>query len=216
MRKMRVLFLDVDGVLNSDRSRPGVKPTGGILGVDDDKLLVLQQIVRRSGAFIVLTSTWKRSWGTPWQPGTMRFLIDKLQQHNIRIMGATTESVPSERGRGIREWLDYHGPVDGWAVLDDDIFPDYAEYGILPRLIKTNFYRGGLTKDKITPCVTVLEEPSDADIGCGVCPFQTIEETPDGDPQVVKRCADAASCPVYKNEMGGEADAGSETADTVE
>jgi len=156
---MRVIFLDVDGVLNSDRSkRPGAKPTGGILGVEWAQVSCLAEIVRQTGAFIVLTSTWKQSWGTSWQPGTLRYLIDKLRQHNIEIMGFTTEDTPPERGKGIRRWLEYHGPVEGWAVLDDDTFPDYDEYGITPRLIKTNFYRGGLTQDMIAPTVEMLNK----------------------------------------------------------
>ena len=169
---MRVIFLDVDGVLNSNPAMRGGKPTGGILGVDEDKLPVLQEIIMRSGAFVVLTSTWKHNWGTPWQPGSVRYLTDKLRQFNIEIMGITTESVPGERGKGIRRWLEYHGPFDGWAVLDDDIFPDYAQNGILPRLVKTNFYRGGLTKEKIELCVNLLNTGSHADIGCGTCPMR--------------------------------------------
>lgn len=158
---MRVLFLDVDGVLNADRSRKGGKPTGGILGVEWEPVSCLAEIVRRTGAFIVLTSTWKRSWGASWRPGTLRYLIDKLRQHNIEIMGFTSEDTPAERGKGIRMWLKYHGPVEGWAVLDDDTFPDYEEHGITPHLIKTNFYRGGLTKDKIKPTVEILNKRED-------------------------------------------------------
>lgn len=169
---MRVIFLDVDGVLNADRSRRGGKPTGGILGVEWSMVSCLAQIIRQTGAFVVLTSTWKREWGTSWQPGTLRYLIDKLRQHNIEIMGITTEDTPKERGLGIRRWLEYHQPVEAWAVLDDDIFPDYAEQGIMPHLVKTSFYRGGLTKEKIEPCVNLLNTGSHADIGCGTCPMR--------------------------------------------
>jgi len=200
---MRVLFLDVDGVLNSAPDRRGGKPTGGILGVDDDKLEILRDIVRQSGAFIVLTSTWKQSWGVMWQPGTLRYLTDKLQQKNMEIMGCTMERIPGERGTGIQRWLAYHGPVDGWAVLDDDIFPDFAERGILPRLIKTNFYRGGLTRDKIDPCVRMLNTPPGADIGCGSCPYANPDTSEDND-KTAKRCP-MTNCPTYHTQQAANA-----------
>ena len=194
---MRILFLDVDGVLNSDPSKRGGRPTGGVLGVEWAPTACLAEIVRKTGAFIVLTSTWKRSWGTSWQPGTLRYLTDKLRTFNIEIMGCTTEETPSERGKGIRKWLEYHGPVEGWAVLDDDIFPDYAQHGILPRLIKTNFYRGGLTQDKIEPCADMLNTPPTRNIGCGCCPQRKRGELPDKNTQVVTNCAEAA-CPINR------------------
>ena len=204
---MRVLFLDIDGVLNSDPSRRGGKPTGGILGVDEDNLAVLQEIVRKSGAFVVITSTWKHRWGTPWQPGSMRYLMDKLRHYNIEIMGITTEAIPPERGKGIRRWLEYHGPVESWAVLDDDIFPDYPQQAILPRLVKTNFYRGGLTKDKVQPCVWLLTKAQGADIGCGTCPLQYKGDDIDTDTQVITSCTETR-CPRRANRAETKEDGG--------
>lgn len=58
---MKVIFLDIDGVLNYK----GCKARCGYyIGVDGKKAQLLAQLVQRSGAKIVLVSTWKENWHT--------------------------------------------------------------------------------------------------------------------------------------------------------
>ena len=56
---MKVIFLDIDGVLNcrSSKSRCGC-----YIGIDNDKVKRLRQIVEATGAEIVLCSSWKKWW----------------------------------------------------------------------------------------------------------------------------------------------------------
>ena len=56
---MKVIFLDIDGVLNGEKSRTRC---AGYIGIDSDKLLRLKRIVEQTGAKIVLISTWKTGW----------------------------------------------------------------------------------------------------------------------------------------------------------
>ena len=57
---MKVIFLDIDGVLNSiafDRER--INEQGNI---DETRLPLLKQILDETGALIVLSSLWRKHW----------------------------------------------------------------------------------------------------------------------------------------------------------
>lgn len=54
---MRVIFLDIDGVLTTySYHNPDTN------NINPDKVQILSQIVKRTGAKIVLTSTWKMGY----------------------------------------------------------------------------------------------------------------------------------------------------------
>ena len=57
---MRVIFLDVDGVLNYAYTKEFAP--GGCIGVAQEPLEALAELVKRTEATVVLTSTWKRGW----------------------------------------------------------------------------------------------------------------------------------------------------------
>jgi hypothetical protein len=42
--------------------------------------------------------------------------------------------------------------------LDDEIFPDYEEYGIMPHLVKTSFYDGGLKEKHVELAIKILNK----------------------------------------------------------
>jgi hypothetical protein len=57
MRK--IIFLDVDGVMNSRETLARVRPGGGIIGIDAYLALIVDRIVQATGAEIVLSSSWR-------------------------------------------------------------------------------------------------------------------------------------------------------------
>lgn len=154
---MKVIFLDIDGVLNNYASK-SLTPSG-FLGVDDHKIKVLQSIVAQSQARLVLVSSWKSGWSIdPFlQSDDCAYLTRKLKRHGLHITAKTEDPSRYARGAGIRRFLREH-PVESWVVLDDDIFDDYESNGILPHLVKTDFYRSGLTEDHIAPCLALLNQ----------------------------------------------------------
>lgn len=156
-KTMRVIFLDIDGVLNDVHSR--TRSPSGFIGIDDDKVRVLRQIVKQTGAKIVLTSTWKRGWNAiPELRETEGvYLSNKLWRRGLRILDKTDDAGdPSLRGAGIQRWLQSHGNVSSWLVLDDEIFPDYEKKGIMSHLVQTHFRNGGLSEDHIPKCIEIL------------------------------------------------------------
>lgn len=75
----------------------------------------------------------------------------------MHILDKTRDKV-NDRGHGIQEWLSRHPEADRWVVLDDDIFKDYEECGIMPHLVKTYFGGDGLNADKASAAIKILNE----------------------------------------------------------
>ena len=143
---MKVIFLDVDGVLNSDEY---IKRTikSNIQGiekhVDVEKIKLLRQAIVQTNAKVVLTSSWR---------------LTKMAQELIKLLityGIYADSTPyirNERGLEIKQWLVDNQNVEDFVILDDEIFESYDE-GLMKKLVKIsngnghNFGEGLLPKD---------------------------------------------------------------------
>ena len=158
---MKVIFLDVDGVLNYIYCK--AKSPCGVIGVDDCCMDVLSKIVKKSESIIVLVSTWKYGWSDDSEFGyedspirtDFLYLTDALNKHGIQLTDRTYDG-NNNRGWGIAEWLKEHPNATDWVVIDDDMFPDYEEYGIIPHLVQPSFYTGGLKEEHIKQCLDIL------------------------------------------------------------
>lgn len=129
---MRVLFLDIDGVLNSNfwNNRHQREISDGTL-IDEEKVKILAQLVRRANATIILHSGW-RSWFDselkPLRTESQR-LVDMLAKEGLSIEGMTPDLTTEEirktktfskvKAEEILLWLKLHDNVAGWVVLDD-------------------------------------------------------------------------------------------------
>ena len=114
-----VVFLDVDGVLNTRTTTVGT-PSGAYTGVDDRRVMILSGAMKKTGAAgVVLTSTWKnlRSGGDDYT-----YLIDSLKKYDIDVIGETTDERISQREIGILNYLKQHSEVDEFVILDDNKF----------------------------------------------------------------------------------------------
>lgn len=152
---MKIIFLDIDGVLNCQSSKSSCY---GIMGIDDDKVIRLRKIVECTGAKIVLISTWKTNWQKVYkdEQGYMADYLDrKLKRQRLAIMDKTDDYI-AMRGEGIVRWLESRN-VESFVILDDEEF-DYEKVGIADRLIKTNFYNdsGGLQEEHMQPAINKL------------------------------------------------------------
>lgn len=153
---MKVIFLDVDGVLNCQSSK---SRCGGFIGIDADKVKRLRIIVEATNARIVLCSSWKSGWEKRYkedQNELANYLDRKLKRERLQIIDKTTKANGSYRGEGIMRWIGEHN-VDTFIILDDDDF-DYAECGISSRHIKTKFYddNGGLQDRHVKLAIALL------------------------------------------------------------
>ena len=141
IKEPNIIFLDVDGVLNSAHTND--YGPSGCIGVEDEKVKLLRQIQEKHDASLVLTSTWKLEYP---DGKDYLYLCEKLAKENMYITDITRDDLNlARRGRGILAWLNSH-PHDKWIVLDDEMFCDYKELKITSHLVRTSFADGLLPK----------------------------------------------------------------------
>ena len=152
---MKVIFLDIDGVLNF----PGTeaRSPGGWIGVSSQQIKLLRDIVKETGAYLVLSSTWRHEWSPDEEQCTEdgKYLNRRLTRYGLHIIDKTIKNHEDLRGEAIREWLSRHPHVDNWIVLDDNSFLDFQKEGILPHLVMTSAVLG-LTKHDADECIRKL------------------------------------------------------------
>lgn len=152
---MSVIFLDIDGVLNCADTRE--KEPRGCIGICDELVALLAEIVQETRAKLVLTSTWQQDWDSVSPNATGKYLNQKLAAQGLEIADKTGKWSAYDRGEGIRDWLKKHPGVKKWVVLDDEIYWDFDSQGILPHLIQTDFYDGGLQPKHVKKVITMLK-----------------------------------------------------------
>jgi hypothetical protein len=128
---MKVIFLDIDGVLNT-RHTPNPRKLPYIV----DKKLVkrLKQVLAHTRAKVVLSSTWR------YDPAG----LFSAKHHGIPFLGCTSDLPHRPRRDEILAWLKNHKRVNRFAVLDDDddeldelpLFQPDPEKGLTPELAK--------------------------------------------------------------------------------
>jgi len=160
---MKIIFLDIDGVLNNENyfdSKEDEKRKlidyykehedeydfedeinfhlqRRLLDIDFTKVDMIKDICDESGAKIVIVSTWKiyEFW----------FVIKKyLIEYGLPIIGETND-YKWYRGGEIREYLKNHLEVEKYIIIDDEFFRDYK--GFEDNLIQTDFYGDGFTEE---------------------------------------------------------------------
>lgn len=128
-----VVFLDVDGVLNT-RTTVESTPKGRV-GIDDARVTILANAIKKfGGAAIVLSSDWKE---LREDDEDYLYLLSKLEREGLGISGKTQDET-SRRGAGILKYLLTHPEINEYVVLDDNTF-DFQNYSKLwERLLLTN------------------------------------------------------------------------------
>ena len=154
---MKIVFLDIDGVLNCEGSR---SRCAGYRGIDDKKEENLAKIVKATGAEIVLISTWKDDWrktDKAHQGMMANYLDKKLKKQGLTALDKTCDYIGERylsRGEGILEYLTRH-QVENYVVLDDFQF-DYDSCGLTENYVKTDNYNGGLTEELAEKAIGIL------------------------------------------------------------
>lgn len=157
----KIIFLDIDGVLNSVDYFEQVKDCKGYKEINLEKVKLLKEIVDRTGAEIVLSSTWRdlgKRKDEPEHP-MYTYLIDTLKAYGMEIIGHTPY-IGQDRPKEIKAWLDNQQDKDiRFVSLDDDFSQQkYDEFGIGNCLVKTSFYEkdGGLRREHVEQATGIL------------------------------------------------------------
>ena len=134
---MKVLFLDIDGVLNGVEYQ--MSPEFENSYIDKSRLPILKAIADRTGAKIVLSSTRKKDW-VPGNP-----LDSVFTDAGISLYDKTPAM--GRKNLEIAAWLSAHPEVDSFVILDD---ADGGWGELYPRLVPTFPVESrGLTEEHI-------------------------------------------------------------------
>lgn len=144
---MKVLFLDIDGVLNSVRSaialggypHPNRDEQASELIRSEDRfdlvaVGLIRMLCQKTDTKIVLSSTWRYSYQT------LEDILDFGKKLDLPIICKTPIiHLSRARGREIDKWLQDHPDVTKFAIVDDDsdMLPEQ-----LPSFVKTDYYEG--------------------------------------------------------------------------
>ena len=161
-RNIKLIFLDIDGVLNCDTT---LERCGPYIGIEQEKVKLLKDLVKQTGAFIVLVSTWKYYWYRnpklkEKQDELANYLDESFRKQGLKISAKTKDvGDPFERALGIKELrnrlsLKKNISTSRYIILDDHEF-DYKVEGMADRLIKTN-EETGLQIEHIKKAVEIL------------------------------------------------------------
>ena len=125
---MRVIFLDVDGVLNSEahakycHENPKFIEEGGSIWVDPYPVFYILQLIDEMDLKLVISSSW-RTWdleSTIKEFNRYRSLC-KLTPYIVGITPRNMDDrIWEDRGEEIQQYLDSHQEIDNYCIVDDD------------------------------------------------------------------------------------------------
>lgn len=149
---MRVIFLDVDGVLNSSETRAKID---GLKGVSKKNLRILRYIVARTQAKIVLTSAWNINFDEKLVPTTKAgmYLYHRLWENNLWIYDKVND-YGGNREQAVAEYVKKHNNLTDWVIIDDTHYGDYEKLN--PKHIVYTSPALGLTKASATEAIVKL------------------------------------------------------------
>ena len=151
MRK--VVFLDIDGVLNSGKyitQCPDFDDPAQQL--DPAAIARLNIITDMAGAVIVVSSTWRLAFH-----GDLEKLQDCMKSYHIKapVIGMTPNkpnAVRNRRGKEIQKWIDDHHEIDKFVIIDDD-----SDMGKLGQYQIKTLFEDGLQDQHIAQAVVRLQ-----------------------------------------------------------
>ena len=110
---MKAIFLDIDGVLKTLTSQY----FGDINEIDGDLVARLGRIVERTGAVIVLSSSWR------FGEKSIKIVEQALEQHQLNLYGSTPKVIKGHKmsdfvsGENVVRRIDVHIPAGGQHAL---------------------------------------------------------------------------------------------------
>lgn len=130
----KILFLDIDGVLNSHRSLVAANgypldfSPKGMKQFDMVGVGLIRRLCSDPDTSIVLSSTWRLHFTA----------FEVAKALDLPVVGVTP-NLPGIRGLEINAWLSRHPEVERYAIVDDDsdMLPDQ-----LPFFVKTSGFDG--------------------------------------------------------------------------
>jgi hypothetical protein len=150
---MKVIFLDIDGVLNSsrwykERKANGETRTSDAYEICPKHVAQFNRILRATGASVVLSSTWRKYHTLPEMIAILQsrgceltHFIGRTPDGERRLESGLYQSV--RRGTEIQQWLDENPGVSNFIIIDDDSDMEH----LMPFLVHCDFIHGLTEKE---------------------------------------------------------------------
>lgn len=126
---MKIIFLDIDGVLNSTEYYKKVNmKIDNWERFDPETVKLIKALIEEFNARIVITSSWRF--------GAKDLLMKELRKTQLLKYLYKSWETPmvylGTRGEEIKQWLTMHSEVNGYVILDDrdDILTEQLTYFI--------------------------------------------------------------------------------------
>lgn len=124
---MKIIFLDIDGVLNHDQwyvskeYQSLVEDENTELDIDPSCTKRIVEICRQTNAKIVITSAWRMTWyGTQFRLERGGIPNDLILDKTPEFFWVTVGNFDRSRSAEINTWLEQHqGEVESYVIIDD-------------------------------------------------------------------------------------------------
>lgn len=164
----KVIFLDIDGVLNTDSGGPKI---------EEQFVKRLAHIVQETGAEIILSSSWRLCYARcvdaeqDYMDDGVALLLETLEKYQLQITGMTPDMASGAYARPleIRTWLQEQADTERFVILDDETFWVWnwlADYFVCTaHLNEKNKYEYGLTDKDAEKAIRILNRLQIGDMG---------------------------------------------------
>ncbi len=167
---MKVIFLDIDGVLNNDKTYRNIYYEYKIIGrkrldIDRFRLRLLKKIVEQTNAVIVLSSSWrlKGRRQNGFLPLTKKGieLVKLFKKYGLSIYDITPY-IDGKRDVEIFYWLETtKDNIESFVILDDESFgflPYFKEQFIRTSILNNGEYTStGLCSSHVKEAIKKLK-----------------------------------------------------------
>ena len=157
---MKVIFLDIDGVLvtrNSIKYQHLNYPDETSIRFSKNAVKYLNKLIRLTKAKIVISSTWRLFHSLE----DLQNIFKKQGVSGMIISTTSIEKAPIEidipRGQKITDWLANHSEVEQYVIIDDDVQADCIQFHPY-NCVETSYKFGFSSEEKLKEAIEILNK----------------------------------------------------------
>ena len=158
---MKIIFLDIDGVLNSEMYKTSHLEDCDDKFIDLSRVKLLSDIVNATDAKIVLTSSLRIEWDKSSElcGDDGKYINDCLAKYGLSITDKTPFfNLFDHRRKEILAWLkEHYNHIESFVILDDI---NFGWDVLLSRVVITNPCGYGLEEIHVQKAIDILNKPA--------------------------------------------------------
>ncbi len=150
---MKVVFLDFDGVLNSQKF---IRSSDAGVILNPESMKILKYVVDKTGAKIVLSSSWREHWNKDNELCDFvgAYINSEFKKAGLEIFDKTPQE-RMDREEQIEKWLKENPDTSNFVVLDDAFLDAKFLRG---HFVRTSEFRGGIDMENANEAISILNK----------------------------------------------------------